>query len=110
MVTMKNKSRIKDSSGQNYVGVELNLNVHFLAANALASKNVLILRHKYRIYGLAAAEILFSLYLVCAHYEVFHFPPELRQKAPTQKNFVNLSLFWSGKQIVGILLEIIEFL
>ena len=47
MVTMKVKSRIKDSSGQNYVGVELNLNVHFLAANALASKNVLILRHKY---------------------------------------------------------------
>ena len=46
---MKIKSRIKDSSGQNYVGVELNLNVHFLAANALASKNVLILRHKYRI-------------------------------------------------------------
>ena len=45
MVTMKNKSRIKDSSGQNYVGVELNLNVHFLAANALASKNVLILGH-----------------------------------------------------------------
>ena len=30
MVTMKIKSRIKDSSGQNYVGVELNLNVHFL--------------------------------------------------------------------------------
>ena len=46
-MTMKIKSRIKDSSGQNYVGVELNLNVHFLAANALASKNVLILRHKY---------------------------------------------------------------
>ena len=107
---MKIKSRIKDSSGQNYVGVELNLNVHFLAANALASKNVLILRHKYRICGLAAAEILFSLYLVCAHYEVFHFPPDLRQRAHTQKNFVNLSLFWSGKQIVGILLEIIEFL
>ena len=107
---MKIKSRIKDSSGQNYVGVELNLNVHFLAANALASKNVLILRHKYRICGLAAAEILFSLYLVCAHYEVFHFPPDLRHRALMQRNFVNLSLFWSGRQIVGILLEIIEFL
>ena len=53
---------------------------------------------------------IFSLYLVFAHYEVFHFPPDLRQRAHTQRNFVNLSLFWSGRQIVGILLEIIEFL
>ena len=47
MVTMKIKSRIKDSGGQNYVGVELNLNIQFLAANAMASRNVLILDHRY---------------------------------------------------------------
>ena len=64
----------------------------------------------FRTCGLAADEILFSLYLGNAHYEVFHFPPDLRQRAHTQRNFVNLSLFWSGRQIVGILLEIIEFL
>ena len=64
----------------------------------------------FRICGLAADEILFSLYLGNAHYEVFHFPPDLRQRAHTQKNFFKLSLFWSGKQIVGIMLEIIEFL
>ena len=46
MVTMKIKSRIKDSSGQNYVGVELNLNVNFLEANAMACQNMFILGHK----------------------------------------------------------------
>ena len=63
-----------------------------------------------RICGLAAAEIFFSLCLGNAHYEVFHFPPDLRHRALMQRNFVNLSLFWSGRQFVGILLEIIEFL
>ena len=62
----------------------------------------------FRIFELA--ELFFSLYLVYAHYEVFHFPPDLRHRALMQRNFVNLSLFWSGRQIVGILLEIIEFL